>query len=135
MSLKSIMASLGGLAAGLALAACSPPTVHRTPEALRHEVQKKTDPNHALPIAPILQDVAEQQIGRAQVVAVDVARSTITLRHIQQGARDWPSLSLTLRARQSVVARAQLGAEVDFTMTAIDGRGEILELWAPGARR
>jgi Cu/Ag efflux protein CusF len=128
MSPRTACAVAALLAAALGVAGCRRPEVERTPEALEHQLLKRVDPDHALPRPPLLSEVAENETGRALVVAVDATAATVTLRHVRASADDWPRMNLTFRARRTLLLRLQPGDEVEFTLRATDGGGEILEL-------
>lgn len=118
---------LAMLLCGLAVAGCNRPTVDRTPEALEHARLARLDPDHGLPIGPVLSEIGTAAVT-GEIVAVDPGRLTISLRHTQIDASDWPTMVMTFRARRSLVDRVKVGQRATFQAILRDGVGEIVDL-------
>jgi len=121
------------LVSALSVSACDRPTVERTPEALDHARLARIDPDHGIPIGPILSEIGAEA-GEGEIVAVDPVRLTIALRHQQLTPSDWPAMIITFRARRTLVEDAHVGQRVSFRVLARDGVGEIVDL-TPAAER
>lgn len=115
------------LLSALTVAGCNRPTVDRTPEALEHARLARLDPDHGRPIGPVLSEIGTAT-GTGEIVGVDPGTLTLSLRHTQVDASDWPTMVMTFRARRSLVDRAQVGQTVTFQAILRDGAGEIVDL-------
>lgn len=111
----------------LLLPGCDRPVVDRTPDALEHKRVMAADPQHGAPPGPIVVEASRAE-GRARVVAVDPAAGVIILRHHQASADDWPDMTMSFRARRSILRRVRAGDEVAFTLLVTDGVGEVATL-------
>jgi Cu/Ag efflux protein CusF len=118
---------LGALAAAVLSSGCDRQVVDRTPDALDHKRVMAADPAHGAPVGPIVVEAGRAE-GRARVVAVDPAAGVIILRHHQASADDWPDLTMSFRARRSILQRVRAGDEVAFTLLVTDGVGEVATL-------
>lgn len=120
-----------GLLAVLAgsLGGCERRTVQRTPEQLEHMKLKRMNPSHADSIGPVVRGFGTEE-GVAEVVDVDRAARTVTLRHRQTSGGDWPGMVMTFRAQPVVLGQASVGQQVRFRARLRDGAGEIVELRA-----
>lgn len=119
--------ALGILTALVLTPGCDGPVVDRTPDALDHKRVMAADPSHGAPPGPIVVEAGREE-GRARVVAVDPAAGVIVLRHEQGSASDWPDLTMSFRARRSILQRVRAGDEVAFTLLVTDGVGEVATL-------
>lgn len=115
---------LAVLGAVLLLSGCNRQVVDRTPDALDHKRVMAADPTHGAPPGPIVVEAGREE-GRARVVAVDPAAGIIILRHEQGSAGDWPDMTMSFRARRSILQRVRAGDEVAFTLLVTDGVGEV----------
>lgn len=115
------------LLVALVLAGCEQKTVELTPDEMEHLKLRRMDPNHARPIGPVVSEFAIQE-GMGEVVAVDPAALTVSLRHRQESREDWPGMVMTFRAQQSLLRRVKPGQQVYFRAIARDGAGEILQI-------
>lgn len=115
------------LAIGLLLFGCDRPVVDRTPDALDHKRVMAADPAHGALPGPIVVEAGRGE-GRARVVAVDATAGVIILRHDQASASDWPDMTMSFRARRSILQRVRAGDEVAFTLLVTDGVGEVATL-------
>jgi len=118
---------LCALAIGLLLSGCHRPVVDRTPDALDHKRVMAADPAHGALSGPIVVEASRAE-GRARVVAVDATAGVIILRHQQGSASDWPDMTMSFRARRSILQRVRAGDEVAFTLFVTDGIGEVATL-------
>jgi len=118
---------LWALAVALLLSGCDRPVVDRTPDALDHKRVMAADPAHGALPGPIVVEASRAE-GRARVVAVDAAAGVIILRHQQGSASDWPDMTMSFRARRSILQRVRAGDEVAFTLLVTDGIGEVATL-------
>ena len=119
--------ALGVLSAIILASGCDRRVVDRTPDALDHKRVMAADPTHdALP-GPVVVEAGREE-GRARVVAVDPAAGVIVLRHDQGSADDWPDMTMSFRARRSILQRVRAGDEVAFTLLVTDGVGEVATL-------
>ena len=118
---------LGALAAVVLSSGCDRRVVDRTPDALDHKRVMAADPTHGAPLGPIVVEAGREE-GRARVVAVDPEAGVIILRHEQGSVDDWPDLTMSFRARRSILERVRVGDEVAFTLLVTAGVGEVATL-------
>ena len=122
------------LAAGASLlAGCNKKqAVELTPDELAHLKLERYDPGHARAVRPLIAAFGAEE-GVGEIVAVDPAALTVSLRHRQESHDDWPSMVMNFRVRRSLIGQLKPGDRIYFRAVVLDEAGEIVDVApAPG---
>ncbi|WP_293676207.1 copper-binding protein [uncultured Phenylobacterium sp.] len=112
-------------AIAIGLTGCQKQTVERTPAALEHMKLKRIDPDHGRGVGAIVTEFGPEG-GVGEVVSIDSAAQTVSLRHRQRSRADWPGMVMTFRIRRALIPTLSPGDRVYFRALVRDGAGEIL---------
>lgn len=120
------LAALGVILLGLA--GCQrKASVELTPDELGHLRLERADPGHGRPVTPMIAEFGREE-GIGEVVAVDPAKLTVSLRHRQESRDDWPSMVMNFRVRQSLIGQLKPGDRIYFRAVVLDQAGEIVDV-------